>query len=317
MASQVDATRTARTFVAAVLVLAAGIALRGHVPGAPAAAPEPDVDNPVATIVNVVILVAAVAIVGLAVAVRARQRKPARAAPADRPDWLRADGSTPAWRVALILACVLAAWLTVALLLSRVGGGAEPNPAAPARVPSTTPDARPAAPAPSVLPDQPGESPLLNWFYAATVAFLLVVVVGSLVARRRRPAEVATAVGEAAMVSPPRPGEPESLARAAELALAEVEDARRDPRAAIIACFAAMERELSRVPGAAPQEFDTASEVLERAVAQHALGPDTATQLVELFDEARFSPHVMNEGHRDLASPVLQRVLAELRVGTC
>jgi len=34
---------------------------------------------------------------------------------------------------------------------------------------------------------------------------------------------------------------------------------------------------------------------------------------VELFDEARFSPHVMGEHHRDLAVEVLQRVLGELR----
>lgn len=82
---------------------------------------------------------------------------------------------------------------------------------------------------------------------------------------------------------------------------------------AIIACYVAMERELARVPGAAPQDFDTASEVLARAVDHQALAPDSATQLVDLFDEARFSPHVMNEGHREVAVQVLQRVLSELR----
>jgi hypothetical protein len=74
-----------------------------------------------------------------------------------------------------------------------------------------------------------------------------------------------------------------------------------------------MEGELSRLPDAVPQDFDTASEVLARAVAHHALGPDTATQLVDLFDEARFSPHVMTEAHRDAAVRVLQQVLEELR----
>ena len=97
------------------------------------------------------------------------------------------------------------------------------------------------------------------------------------------------------------------------MGLAEVEDLSREPRRAIIACYAAMEGELSRVPDAMPQDFDTASEVLARAVAHHALGPDSATQLVDLFDEARFSPHVMTEAHRDAAVRVLQRVLAELR----
>ena len=110
-----------------------------------------------------------------------------------------------------------------------------------------------------------------------------------------------------------RCGVPESLVRAAELGLAEMTDLSREPREAIIACYAAMERELANVPGAVPQEFDTPTEVLARAVEHHALQADNAIQLVNLFEEARFSPHVMNEGHRQVAVDVLGLVLAELR----
>ena len=95
--------------------------------------------------------------------------------------------------------------------------------------------------------------------------------------------------------------------------MAEIGDVSRDPRKAIIACYVAMEHALANSPGAVPQDFDTPSEVLSRAVEQHALHTDSATQLVELFAEARFSAHEMNEGHRDVALHVLQRVLAELR----
>ena len=64
-----------------------------------------------------------------------------------------------------------------------------------------------------------------------------------------------------------------------------------------------------------PLDSDTleAVAVLARAVDHHALAPDSATQLVDLFEEARFSPHVMNEGHRDAAVAVLTQVLGELR----
>ncbi len=65
--------------------------------------------------------------------------------------------------------------------------------------------------------------------------------------------------------------------------------------------------------GAAPQDFDTPTEVLVRAVEHRALHADNAVQLVNLFEEARFSPHVMNEGHREVAVNVLRLVLAELR----
>jgi hypothetical protein len=104
----------------------------------------------------------------------------------------------------------------------------------------------------------------------------------------------------------------DSLARAAEVGLAEIGDLTREPREAIIACYAAMEQELTRVPGAVPQDCDTPSEVLARAVDNRALRADSATELVELFEEARFSPHVMTEAHRDAAVRVLERVLAEL-----
>ena len=74
-----------------------------------------------------------------------------------------------------------------------------------------------------------------------------------------------------------------------------------------------MERELANVPGAAPQDFDTPTEVLVRAVEHQALHADHAVELVNLFEEARFSPHVMSERHREVAVQVLQLVLAELR----
>ena len=100
--------------------------------------------------------------------------------------------------------------------------------------------------------------------------------------------------------------------RAAEVGLAAMTDLSREPRAAIIACYAAMERELANVPGAVPQDFDTPTEVLARAVEHGALRADNAVELVNLFEEARFSPHVMNEGHRETAVRVLELVLGEI-----
>jgi len=93
------------------------------------------------------------------------------------------------------------------------------------------------------------------------------------------------------------------------------------PRSAISArtagsdhrCYAAMENALASAPGAAPQDSDTPSEVLARAVEHHALQSGSATELVTLFAEARFSTHVMNEGHREAAERALRLVLDELR----
>lgn len=74
-----------------------------------------------------------------------------------------------------------------------------------------------------------------------------------------------------------------------------------------------MEHALANAPGAAPQESDTPSEVLARAVEHEAIHADSATELVTLFAEARFSTHVMNEGHRETVERALRLVLDELR----
>jgi hypothetical protein len=145
------------------------------------------------------------------------------------------------------------------------------------------------------------------------ILMTLVVIGTAVMSRRQRRLATATVAGHDVAEAPARSGAAESLARAAEVGLAEIGDLSREPREAIIACYAAMERELTHVPGAVPLDCDTPSEVLARAVDHHALRADSATQLVDLFEEARFSPHVMNEGHRDTAFDALRLVLADLR----
>jgi Domain of unknown function (DUF4129) len=304
----------------AVLLVVTAIALRGHVPGVeptPVAAPEPPRgDDPLAWVFVAALLAASVAVVALGAIARWRRRGGAPATVAARPDWLRGEAPVAWRRIAVVVFCAVIAWLIAALTLSQFGGTGPPDPTGPpasrtpyAPVPSTVDDG--FAERPRAVPPV-GDGHLLGYLYGATAILFLVLIAGTVIATRaRRPAPLPpTAAGD--------DGQPSSdaaapLARAAEVGLAEVEDPSREPRKAIIACYAAMERELANVPDAMPQDFDTASEVLARAVEHHALGPDSATQLVELFDEARFSPHVMGEGHRDLAVEVLQRVLGELR----
>jgi len=174
----------------------------------------------------------------------------------------------------------------------------------------------PSAPGKAAAPPQhPADrsGKVLGYLGASTVLLLVTLVTASLLTARARRRIVTTEVvaGHDGQPAAAASGS-ESLARAAEKGLAEIGDLSREPREAIIACYAAMERELEHIPGSAPQDFDTATEVLARAVRQHALSADNATQLVDLFAEARFSPHVMNEQHREVAVAALELVLAEL-----
>jgi len=286
----------------AALIVVAAVAVRGSLPGA--APPPPDTrpaPHPAAAVLVVALLAVSLALIAVAVLARIRDPRASVGVGAGWSDRYRGRSGRTRWRPILLILALGVAWLLVVALLSRWG---MPRPGIP------------PAPAPAPQPSQP-EGDLSAVVYAAAVGFLALVALGSVVTARRtrRPAPAADPRPDEAPTAHPAIAT-ESLARAAEVGLAEVGDPNREPRAAIIACYAAMESELALVPAAAPRDFDTASEVLARAVEYGALRYDSATQLVELFEEARFSPHVMSEAHRDTAVRVLRLALAELRGGT-
>ena len=306
---------TGRVVAVIVLLIAIAASLRGYLPGVDRAARPSPPDSGASLLYVIAMLGVSVVIVGVAIIVRLRD--PRRTAPSATGLSERfSDGrGRPSWRVLVIGAAVLVAWLLAVWLLSHfvaLNIGGQP-PTAP---PSTAPTPGTNASRPPQPPDVGPDRDVLHYLIAATAALgvlLAVSTVGAVVAARRR--RVAEPPSFAAELPRPAtaPSTSESLVRAAEVGLAEIGDRSRDPRAAIIACYAAMERELSRVPGAVPQDFDTPTEVLARAVENHALHVDSAAELVNLFEEARFSPHVMSEAHRTSALGVLQLVLADLR----
>jgi hypothetical protein len=84
-----------------------------------------------------------------------------------------------------------------------------------------------------------------------------------------------------------------------------------DARAAIIACYAAMEQALARA-GTARAAADTPYELLLRAADQGLIRTDAATRLTTLFYEARFSSHPMPPSRRDDAQQALNELAASL-----
>jgi hypothetical protein len=84
-----------------------------------------------------------------------------------------------------------------------------------------------------------------------------------------------------------------------------------DARAAIIACYAAMEQALARA-GAARAAADTPYELLLRAADRGLIRTDAATRLTTLFYEARFSSHPMPPARRDDAQQALNELAASL-----
>jgi hypothetical protein len=106
----------------------------------------------------------------------------------------------------------------------------------------------------------------------------------------------------------------EAVARAVAAGRAAVQDrAIRDPRQAIVACFAAMEDALTGLGGEiAPRDADTPSEVLSRGVAGASIPEQPAAELLRLFRVARFSTHSVGEADRTSADRALTAILASL-----
>ena len=173
-----------------------------------------------------------------------------------------------------------------------------------ARVPAP-PTATPSVPA------RPGSArspvfhiPLAALLYTLLIVLLLVGVALSIWwARRLRPSIGSREGGFIAEDS-------EDLREAVESgrsALRTVDDA----RAAIIACYLAMENSLAE-RGTARAIADTPDELLARARASGIVRGTAAARLTALFYEARFSSHPLDHRQRDAAEQALDELAAAL-----
>ncbi|MFJ2780635.1 MULTISPECIES: DUF4129 domain-containing protein [unclassified Kitasatospora] len=84
-----------------------------------------------------------------------------------------------------------------------------------------------------------------------------------------------------------------------------------DARAAVIACYAAMEGSLA-ASGVARHASDSPTELLERAVADDRVDPVQARALTALFHEARYSTHPMDDSQVRRARTALDTIADRL-----
>jgi Domain of unknown function (DUF4129) len=189
--------------------------------------------------------------------------------------------------------------IPVAYLLSKRLG-----PVHPARNPSTASKHLAGKPPPPPAVTSPYGVIIviivLSVLVLALLVYLIVAFLGSGTWRRLRKGPPGTALAAA-------DGTDESDLRDA------VESGRRalgrfdDARAAIIACYVAMEQQLASA-GTARDAADTPDELLARASGQGLVRGDAAARLTALFYEARFSTHPVPPARREDA----QQALAEL-----
>ncbi|HEU5332904.1 MAG TPA: DUF4129 domain-containing protein [Actinocrinis sp.] len=84
-----------------------------------------------------------------------------------------------------------------------------------------------------------------------------------------------------------------------------------DARAAIIACYAAMEDSLGDA-GVTRELSDSPTDLLRRATARDAVDRSAAAALTVLFREARYSTHPLHQGHLTAAREALDTITASI-----
>jgi Domain of unknown function (DUF4129) len=190
-----------------------------------------------------------------------------------------------------------AALIVVAILRTRTSaapradtvvlhGGAGPAPTGFATPPHATASAHAA-----------GSGVIIAALIAAAVILAIAAGIALVHARRRRHGASPAAAREA-------------LAQALDWSL---DDLRRepDPRRAVIAAYARMERLLA-ARGLGRRAFETPLEYLRRVLAAAHVGPAPVAGLTDLFQEARFSPHAVAAGDRDRAVAALVAIREDL-----
>ena len=183
-----------------------------------------------------------------------------------------------------------------------------PHPLPPQRLPTQPqPTARPSL----TRPPHPGpvfRLPLAGILYALLILVLIGGIVACVVLLRRRLPEHDVLPPEETSLAEGQRSDLRDAVSSGRRALAELDDA----RAAIIACYVAMERSLAAA-GADHEAADTPDEFLARAAAAGLVRGAAAGELTGLFYEARFSAHELTTAQRAAARDALEQLAADLR----
>ncbi|HTT90278.1 MAG TPA: DUF4129 domain-containing protein [Acidimicrobiales bacterium] len=147
--------------------------------------------------------------------------------------------------------------------------------------------------------------PFSEVFYGIAAALLLAAIVWlALKAIRNRRVELLPEL------EPPAEEYGSTLEEAilgGQRALQELDDA----RAAIIACYVAMEASLAQA-GTARSVAETPDELLAKAARELLISPGPASRLTSLFYEARFSSHPLDSDDKQAAELALAELAAQL-----
>lgn len=198
----------------------------------------------------------------------------------------------------------LLGWVTFVLLFTGVFYVGLVN--LPKRIPEVAPEDGRGLPSDSPLPTLPegaetSYTPTVSWIPVLVVVGLLLSGIAAYVLSERRARRGRSA--EHPLM--------EQLALVLDETLDDIR-AETDPRRAIIAAYARCERVLT-TNGVARRPAETSDEYLDRILRELELAPLAIRRLTNLFQQAKFSHHEMDETMKSDAIDALEDVRAQLR----
>ena len=193
--------------------------------------------------------------------------------------------------LAFVVMAVAVVRLVRLLRASSTGGAGEDAPPGVGNIVATSPGQRGTA------TYEPG----ISWFVVTAVVGLVVAAAFAYVLSRRRAHVAVESEDDLA----------ELLALALDDALDDLR-AEADPRRAIVAAYARMERVLA-ASGVPRHASETADEYLGRVLRDLAPDSDAVARLTGLFTQAKFSHHDVDAAMKEEAIEALEQVRDELR----
>lgn len=107
----------------------------------------------------------------------------------------------------------------------------------------------------------------------------------------------------------------EEVVAALDEVLVELSDTDRDPRRAVIACWVRLER-AAAAAGTPRHPGDTPADLVARLLRTHRVSADVLAGFADVYREARYATHTVDEAMRTQARSALGRLRAELAGAT-
>jgi ABC-type transporter Mla MlaB component len=184
-----------------------------------------------------------------------------------------------------------------------------PPPLLPTSIPSATHAGTQTDTPSSGLPD-----------WVGTVALILLCVVGLIVLGivvfallREQAKRRAKRKGKLARKKT-QPRTADELVAALDAGLEELSDADRDPRRAVIACWVRLEQ-AAAAAGTPRHPGDTPTDLVGRLLAEQQVDSRVLAALLEVYRQARYATHTVDDQMRRQAVDALQRLRADLGAG--